>query len=34
MESYSGVASQVDSDSKEMTEEVGEEEAIVREGRA
>jgi hypothetical protein len=32
MESYSGVASRVDSDSKEMTEEAEEEEAIVRGG--
>jgi hypothetical protein len=34
MESYSGVASQVDSDSKEMAEEAEEEEeAITREGK-
>jgi hypothetical protein len=30
---YSGVASRVDSDSKEMVEEAEEEEAIAREGR-
>jgi hypothetical protein len=33
MGSYSGVASQVDSDSKEMAEEAEEEEAIAGEGR-
>jgi hypothetical protein len=33
MGSYSGVASRVDSDSKEMAEEVEEEEAIAREGK-
>jgi hypothetical protein len=33
MGSYSGVASRVDSDSKEMVEEAEEEEAIAREGK-
>jgi hypothetical protein len=33
MGSYSGVASRVDSDSKEITEEAEEEEAIAREGK-